>query len=75
MESLQKRVDRALDNAVFENGYTNLMDATPSEVAGDLCDFSPDVEGEAHREVASCVSDYQRWYASHSHRPMNGRTP
>lgn len=61
---LQGRVDRALDTAVFENGYLDLMDQHPSEVARDLCEYESDLEHEDVGEVQDCVVDYLAWYRS-----------
>lgn len=61
-QPLQDRVNAALDAAVFENGYRELMTQTPFEVAVDLCDYSPEVEDEDVKAVTACVKDYQKWF-------------
>jgi hypothetical protein len=64
---MQKKVDRALDAAVFENGYTDLMTQGADEVATDLCTYDEEFEGldgEELGEIEKCVADYQKWYWS-----------
>jgi hypothetical protein len=67
--SLQSRVDRALDAAVFENGYRELMGQGADEVTVDLCTYDPEMEDlarasdEAPDEIQRCVQDYMDWYA------------
>lgn len=63
-DALQKKVDRALDAAVFENGYVELMTLGPEEVAVDLCTYDDAMENEDLNEVTKCVTDYIAWYGS-----------
>lgn len=65
-KKLQKLVDVALDAAVFENGYVNLMKQSPSEVADDLCTYEQTLEASDPVAVQKCVEVYQLWYWSDS---------
>lgn len=68
-KSLQDRVNEALDIAVFENDYRELMDADAGEVASDLMDNCSELEPASQGDepdddyedaVKACVLDYQR---------------
>lgn len=63
-DKLQKKVDRALDAAVFENGYEALMTYGAREVAIDLCTYDPELENEDLDAVEKRVLDYKAWYGS-----------
>jgi hypothetical protein len=65
---LQYKVDNALDIAVFENGYVELMTQPTSEVAKDLCTYCASLEDEEVDRVEACVQDYQQWWESISPR-------
>jgi len=67
-------VDEALDDAVFENGYRDLMDEQSLTVAFDLIQNRCDLENENFVAIADCVVDYQDWYSSHSDVPTIPRT-
>lgn len=71
--SLQQRVDSALNTAVFENGYTNLMHRLPSYVAEDLRSSCQDLEDEKSIPLALCVLSYQQWYLSRPETPSEPR--
>jgi hypothetical protein len=70
MSTLQDKVNEALDTAVFENSYRDLMYQTPKEVADDLCSFSSNLEDEDVVDVAKCVLDYQTWYRLEGHKQV-----
>jgi hypothetical protein len=62
MRTLQHLVDRALDAAVFENGYTDLMGQSPHEVALDLCTYDAALQHVGTGRVEVYVKDYIDWY-------------
>lgn len=70
--TIQQWVDEALDTAVFENGYSELMSWSAPQVVQDLMDLCSELEppkNERKREafekkVLSFVVDYQLWYAA-----------
>jgi hypothetical protein len=62
MDTLQKRVDEALDTTVFEGGRHHLMMETPDQLAAYLCTFLSDFSNEEVEDLTPCVEDYQRWY-------------
>lgn len=69
--SIQEWVDEALDTAVFENGYRELMSWSADAVVDDLMDLCSELEppkNERKRKqfeasVNAHVIDYQLWYA------------
>lgn len=63
-KSLQRRVDEALDAAVFENEYVELMTRGVGEVTTELLTYSPGMEDEDEAEVHACVQNYATWYRS-----------
>lgn len=67
MASLQHIVNLELDKAVFENGYTELMQQTPKEVADELCEFSSeftDTPEDMHDALVAAVKSYIDWFNS-----------
>lgn len=61
-DEIQRMVNEALDCAVFENEYVQLMDYTSSELADDLVMYDPRFEGLAPSAIQVQVMDYIRWY-------------
>jgi len=59
---LQSIVDRNMDIAVRDNGYTELASMSPENAAIDLCTYSQELENFDIDDVAACVSV---WRASH----------
>ena len=60
--TLQDKVNKALDAAVFENSYVELMSSSAREVAEDLCVYSREFEKEEIKNVIPCVEDYKSWF-------------
>lgn len=70
--TVQEWVDEALDTAVFENGYRELMSWGADAVVVDLMDLCPELEPPKNERrkrkqfeasVKAHVIDYQLWYA------------
>lgn len=55
---LQDTVNEALDVAIHENGYTELLKQSHEQVAVDLCTNFQPLEEEDVSAVAACVAQY-----------------
>jgi hypothetical protein len=56
---LQEMLDDILDIALDENGYSELLDWTQEQVATDLCDYCPDLEGQDTERLLPHIKDWQ----------------
>lgn len=73
MASLQRIVNLELDKAVFECGYTDLMQRTPKELADELCEFSSeftDTPPDMYDALVAAVKSYIDWYKSHGEKEV-----
>lgn len=61
-EGPQHDVDMALDIAVFENGYTDLMSQTSREIADNMIEFDVTFEDTEAETLVPLVQAYLDWY-------------
>jgi len=73
MKTTQQTVNEALNTAIFENGYRDLIQGSPLSVAVDLLQHCSELEEIPARDVVACVIDYQIWWASHQGEPTAPR--
>jgi len=52
-------VERNLNVAVDENGYTELLEWEPEQVAIDLCTYCPELDQIDPLELTALVADWQ----------------
>ena len=57
---LQSRVNEALNIAVNENGYDELISMVPSTIAFDISLYCSDLEDVDESELADCVKVWQK---------------
>lgn len=62
--SNQDLVDVALDAAVFENDYRELMYYDPKELASDLICYDARLQGMSVPDILQEVKAYLSWYHS-----------
>lgn len=60
--NIQSKVDEALDTAVFENEFTNLMTQDSQSLAEDLKQYCSELEKYPIEDIRKAAENYQKWF-------------
>lgn len=60
MDNLKARVATALQTAVFENGFVELLYMSPEKVSMDITTHCPDLKGEKPEDLISFILEWQK---------------